>query len=138
MFFLQFLIPNWQLSQIHFILEPNKRLEQIIPQGWAAFAYTVDGMVKFGGADDFTDAHNTVTFSPEGDGIIAETGDELGNFVLISGQPIGEPVLQHGPFVMNNQKEINEAIADYSNARNGFEKAASWESEIAKKKHNRN
>lgn len=119
-------------NYIHFIMEPNSRIEQRVPSEWAAFAYTVEGKVKFS-AGNFIDAHSTVTFNPGGDGIIAETGDEPGNFVLISGKPIGEPVVQHGPFVMSTQKEIIEAINDYSQAKNGFENAQTWESEIAKK-----
>lgn len=118
---------------LHFIMEANSRIEQPIPSGWAAFVYTVEGRIKFGGGD-YVSAHHTVTLNPEGDGITAETGEgEGGNFVLISGQPIGEPVIQHGPFVMNTQKEIIDAIDDFSKGKNGFERAESWESEIGKR-----
>ncbi len=34
-------------------------------------------------------------------------------FVIIGGQPIDEPVVQHGPFVMNTREEIMQAIKDY-------------------------
>jgi len=54
---------------IHFTMEPNTRLEQPIPHGWAAFAYTLNGKVRFGGDTDRgeIDAHNTVTFGEEGE-----------------------------------------------------------------------
>ncbi len=40
-------------------------------------------------------------------------------FLWLSGEPIAEPVVQHGPFVMNTREEIHQAIADYSSGRMG-------------------
>jgi redox-sensitive bicupin YhaK (pirin superfamily) len=40
-------------------------------------------------------------------------GSETGYFVLLQGKSIGEPVVQHGPFVANSAAEINEAIAEF-------------------------
>ena len=45
-------------------------------------------------------------------------GGRCAEFLLLQGRPIGEPVAQHGPFVMNTRAEINDAIADYR--RTGF------------------
>ena len=45
-------------------------------------------------------------------------GDEASEFLVLQGRPIGEPVAQYGPFVMNTQAEIAEAMADYR--RTGF------------------
>ena len=47
---------------------------------------------------------------------------------FVSGQPLGEPVAQRGPFVMNTQEELAEAMKDYQLQRNGFENAHSWQS----------
>ena len=48
------------------------------------------------------------------------------DFMLASGEPINEPVVQHGPMVMNTKDEINQAFQDYKNGKNGFENAHSW------------
>ena len=45
--------------------------------------------------------------------IAAQTHDEAGRFILLAGKPIREPIVQHGPFVMNTMDEIREAITDY-------------------------
>lgn len=51
-------------------------------------------------------------------------GPQGARFVLISGKPIGEPVVQYGPFVMNTRDEIDEAIHDYQS--NNFVRQRAW------------
>lgn len=118
---------------IHFIFEPNAVLEHKIPKGWACFAYTIAGSVQFERNGSVIKSNHTVTFNSEGDGIFVESGDDGANFVVISGEPIGERVVQSGPFVMNTEAEIMQAMDDYASGRNGFESARTWESGIAKK-----
>jgi hypothetical protein len=48
-----------------------------------------------------------------------ENGDEACEILLLQGRPIGEPVVQQGPFVMNSQAEIQRAIEDYQQTRFG-------------------
>lgn len=119
------------IHYIHFLMEPNTELHHEIPANWTAFLYILNGTISIGGST-FIEAHNTVALNTIGDGVSVKVGDEGANFVLISGKPIGEPVVQHGPFVMNTQEEIMEAFDDYRNGENGFENAPGWKSEIGK------
>ena len=106
--------------------------DRSIPSGWTTFAYILEGEVSFG--DHIVSAHNTVVFSKEEKQIeFRNTCKQLAHFVLISGEPINEPVFQHGPFVMNSEDEIRQAIQDYRSFQNGFEHAKTWKSQEGNK-----
>lgn len=114
---------------IHFRMEPNSQLEQRIPAGWNAFLYIIKGKVQVGNSEPI-DAHNLVLLDQAGEGAVVRSGDEAAEFVMISGEPIGEPVAQHGPFVMNTREQIMETFRDYQLNINGFEGAHAWRSKI--------
>ena len=52
--------------------------------------------------------------------------------VLLAGEPIGEPIVNYGPFVMNTEEEIQRTIDDYRTGRNGFEGARNWQPRFIK------
>jgi quercetin 2,3-dioxygenase len=51
--------------------------------------------------------------------LIIESGSEDSYMLLLQGRPIAEPVVQHGPFVMNTQAEIQQAFLDYRETQFG-------------------
>ena len=62
--------------------------------------------------------HTAIAFrSP--DRAVLENGPEPSQLLLLQGRPIGEPVVQHGPFVMNTSEEIYRAMHDYQRTRFG-------------------
>lgn len=118
-------------------MQPNAVFEQDIPADYTAFFYTLSGSVYFEAMDPNegdkpAELHSTYVLSPTGTAVRVATRQEAARFVLLAGEPINEPIVQHGPFVMNTQQEIRDAILDYQMGRNGFEKAPEWQSEIAK------
>ena len=60
-----------------------------------------------------------VTLKSDADIIIENNSQEAAYLLVLEGKPIGEPVAQHGPFVMNTFEEIQQAIADYQRTQFG-------------------
>lgn len=52
--------------------------------------------------------------------------------VLVAGLPLDQKVVQYGPFVLNTEAEVRQAMMDYRTYSNGFERAKGWSSEIGK------
>ncbi|XP_022604975.1 pirin isoform X2 [Seriola dumerili] len=113
---------------LDFRLETGALHVQPVPSGWTTFIYTLSGSIHVGPDQEQqrVEAHHTVVF---GDGDCVK-GSEVSHFVLIAGEPLKEPVVQHGPFVMTTEEEISQAIKDYQSGRNGFERAVKWRSKI--------
>jgi hypothetical protein len=80
------------------------------------FLYVVRGRVEVGGGA--APEHTLVELGREGDAVAIRAVEDA--FVVFGhGEPIGEPVVAHGPFVMNTRAEIAEAIADYQAGKFG-------------------
>ncbi|XP_076880491.1 pirin [Brachyhypopomus gauderio] len=117
---------------LDFKLKQGARHVQPVPSGWNAFIYTLSGSLHTGPDEEQkkVEPHHTVVFE-DGDCVQVENkAPEDAHFVLIAGEPIKEPVVQHGPFVMTSEEEIEKTIRDYSTATNGFERAKHWRSKI--------
>ncbi|KAL0362891.1 UNVERIFIED_CONTAM: Pirin-like protein [Sesamum calycinum] len=109
---------------------PGSQIRQPIPESWNAFVYVLEGDGIFGTArSSAVSAHHLVLLG-SGDGVEAwNRSSKPLRFILVGGEPLGEPVVQYGPFVMNSQEQIDQTIEDYENCANGFEKARHWKSE---------
>lgn len=112
-------------------LKPGAHLEHPIPTAWNAFVYVLEGEGIFGNSKSVAvGPHHLALLSSGGDGVeVWNRGLKPLRFVLVGGQPLGEPVMQYGPFVMNTQEEIDQTIEDFEGCTNGFEKARHWRSE---------
>ncbi|MES2772712.1 MAG: pirin family protein [Bacteroidota bacterium] len=63
--------------------------------------------------------HQLINFKKE-DGLMLLKANPSAKLLLMAGEPINEPLVSHGPFVMNNQTEILEAMRDYQDGKMGF------------------
>ncbi|KAK9087967.1 hypothetical protein Syun_030361 [Stephania yunnanensis] len=115
---------------LDFTLKPGAQMQQSIPETWNSFVYVIDGEGLFGSLNTSpVSAHHLLVLGP-GDGLtVWNKSSRKLRFAVIGGQPLNEPVVQYGPFVMNSQAEIDQAIEDYQFSKNGFEKAKYWRSE---------
>lgn len=77
-----------------------------------AFVYVCQGCVQIG--DIQVDAGRLAILgnADDTDGVVVRA-DQASRALLIAGQPLNEPIVQYGPFVMNSEDEIRQAFADY-------------------------
>jgi redox-sensitive bicupin YhaK (pirin superfamily) len=78
----------------------------------------IEGSIKVNGSETAS-VDNFVYFKNKGEEIKIEA---LENSVvlILSGEPIDEPIVQYGPFLMNTEAEIHQAIEDYNQGRFGY------------------
>ncbi|MBI4294248.1 MAG: pirin family protein [Betaproteobacteria bacterium] len=79
-----------------------------------ALIYVFEGGASVGPAKEAKQlaTHNAGVLV-SGDQVEISAGPEGARFLLLAGRPLGEPVVQYGPFVMNTREEIEQAISDY-------------------------
>ena len=80
------------------------------------FLYVYDGEAAVG-EEAKALPHRAAGLLTPGDEVLLRAGERGARMLLLSGKPIGEPVVQYGPFVMNTAEEIQQAIADYQDGR---------------------
>jgi len=99
-------------------LPAGARFVQNLPDRHNAFIYAYEGSPEIGAGGDRRRlaAQNAGVLSP-GATVEVQASGGATRFLLLAARPLGEPVVQHGPFVMNSRDEILQAIEDYQNNR---------------------
>jgi redox-sensitive bicupin YhaK (pirin superfamily) len=87
-----------------------------LPKTHNAFIYAYRGAVKVGEAEVKSQRMGILSNTPDADGVTL-TASGNSRLILVAGKPLNEPIVQYGPFVMNTQEEIHQALDDYRNGR---------------------
>ena len=93
-------------------------LDHEITPGYTAFAYVFEGSAEIGAAEETPGATvpcDRLAVLSDGDSVRLRAGDAPVRLILAAGRPLREPVARYGPFVMNTQEEILQAIEDLRN-----------------------
>ena len=96
----------------------GSKIEIPIPLDHNAFLYVLSGEINIGGYG-LTEPLNAAIFANDGEGIGVEAREDA-RMLLMSGLPLNEKVVSHGPFVMNTETQILEAMRDYQKGKMGI------------------
>jgi quercetin 2,3-dioxygenase len=99
-------------------LKPGEKVRAPLPRGHKAFAFVNQGSLRVEGKPANA---SEIALLSDGEAVTLEAADLGASFLLASGMPFGEPIVQHGPFVMNTEEEIRRAIFDYQKGTLGHD-----------------
>ncbi|CEP63385.1 pirin family protein LALA0_S08e01222g [Lachancea lanzarotensis] len=118
------------VSFYHFIAsKADVSFKQAFPGDFNVFLYVLKGAVTINGQQ--FPQHSSVFFKNNGEHVEGVSSSDNAEFVIIGGQILDQPVVQHGPFVETSRDRMLEVFDNYQSGTNGFEKAHGWSSSIA-------
>ena len=98
-------------------LPAGASFDQALPASHNAFVYVYRGGLVIDGQAVPRQRMAILDNAPGSDGVRLQAGPEGAKAILIAGQPLNEPIAQYGPFVMNRNEEIFQAVEDYRAGR---------------------
>jgi len=106
-----------EVNAVTLELKAGGRISTSLPPDHNAFLYILNGQVTL--ADHgLVEGLNAVVFKKDGEGIAVEALEDT-RILLMSARPLEEEVVSHGPFVMNTQTQVLEAMRDYQMGKMG-------------------
>jgi hypothetical protein len=98
-------------------LREDHKTEFQVPDGWTTGVFVLTGAVRLPGGESIGEAELGV-LEREGTSFSLEC-TENAKILILNGQPLNEPIVGYGPFVMNTQAEIKQAMMDYQDGKMG-------------------
>ena len=108
---------NSEVNAATLELKKGGRIAIPLPAQHNAFIYLLDGSLKVDGFG-LVDGLHAVLFEKDGEGIVLEATEDT-RVLLLSGEPLKEKVVSQGPFVMNTETQILQAMRDYQMGKMG-------------------
>ena len=93
-------------------LPAGARFAMPLPSGHNVFLYVFEGIAAVGG-DGAAVPRGSVAVLGEGDGVALAAPEGAARVLLAAGHPLNEPVARYGPFVMNTEQQLREALRDF-------------------------
>ncbi len=112
------IVTNSPLIVLRLTIEKGGQVSIPLPENYNALFYQLDGSLLLNDKSTTT-AKDMVWFKNDGKSITIE-GLKDTRAILLAGEPINEKIITYGPFVMNTQTEIMEAIRDYQMGKMGI------------------
>jgi redox-sensitive bicupin YhaK (pirin superfamily) len=102
--------PHTDVRYFDLRLAPGARVQLPLPTTHAGFAYVYEGNARIASQ---ALARHSLGMLGAGETVEIAAGDDGACLILVAGRPLGEPIVQYGPFVMNTREEIEQAFVDY-------------------------
>jgi redox-sensitive bicupin YhaK (pirin superfamily) len=102
----------WDLA-----LDSQQRTDLALPDGWTTALVVLEGSLRINGSEPLG-AAEVGLFDRAGTGICIDSAEGV-RALLLAGEPIDEPIVGSGPFVMNTPAEIRQAMLDYQSGKMG-------------------
>ncbi len=112
--------PAKTFSPVHLYdlrLKAGHQTELTLPEGFNTAVFVLRGQVVINGSQTVKEAELAL-FGHTGERVVLEA-KENATILVLSGEPIHEPIARYGPFVMNTQEELIQAVNDYRAGRMG-------------------
>ncbi len=93
--------------------------EFTLPTGWTTLVFALEGDVAAGPERELIPSRHFGAFEREDDGAVQIHAKKGARVLVLAGEPLNEPVVAYGPFVMNTREEIIAAFEDYQSGRMG-------------------
>ncbi|MGJ8549809.1 pirin family protein [Winogradskyella wichelsiae] len=105
------------MNMFNLKLKKGAKTQLTFPKHYTTSLLMVEGSATINGAKVLAD--HFVLFNSDGETFTVETLSD-GIILVLSGEPINEPIAAHGPFVMNTQEELIEAFQDFNTGKFGY------------------
>ncbi len=106
------------LTILRFEIQEGGEMEIPLPENYNAFIYILDGELTINKKNKGK-TRDLIWFNNDGESFKIQGNSET-RAILLSGSPINEPLATYGPFVMNTNREIMEALNDYQSGKMGI------------------
>lgn len=106
------------LSLLDIQLMPGSMTAIPVPSGWNSLLLQVDGHARIQDEQDSQEGDMAVMGNEDGQ-VAIQTSADSARFILMMGEPLGEPIAAYGPFLMNTQQEIVDAIEEFQSGKFG-------------------
>ena len=99
-------------------MKTGDQVEIAIPEGHNSGVVLLKGDVTLNGSAPLKGEARIAVLSPEGESVTIKANADT-TLLILSGEPIDEPVASYGPFVMNTREELAQAVQDYNAGKMG-------------------